>query len=441
MKNYSFKQFVENKDLNEVGQHVFPDKEGEFPERDKIRNPSNKGYLSPEKDLKQIGMDAYGSDMFAFGSAVEKSGKWYDKNNKLGLEGTPIFEITYFGDKNGIYVHFTNEMKSQLAYNLSNHKNSRSGDMNDLKNATLKSMINLAGAIITKHSQQHMEYGIPEQIVSFEPIFDFLSDEKELKNFSKYQNQDIKISLPITLFDKGLKLVALEVENKINSIMKSSFSKNEPRSQRALDRVIRKFGPNIIITSNTGSMGNKIDPSRQTLKPSNDKHSLLMDKEREETKERRKQHRAFTSVPSGTEMYGEKPRPNEMYPWKTHEYLANVYELKKKAEAARDNNVPFDYSNQGLKSSYDFLLQDLKTLRNEGPKAFLQTTGPDTTGRHRTKNDAYSDMKKLIDSLEEKQKKMSRPEPIPELKSKSEPMSSMPEQKPKRSWRDYLAGK
>ena len=115
--------------------------------------------------------------------------------------------------------------------------------------------------------------------------------------------------------------------------------------------------------------------------------------------------------------------------------------LKKKAEAARDNNVPFDYSNQGLKSSYDFLLQDLKTLRNEGPKAFLQTTGPDTTGRHRTKNDAYSDMKKLIDSLEEKQKKMSRPEPIPELKSKSEPMSSMPEQKPKRSWRDYLAGK
>ena len=114
-----------------------------------------------------------------------------------------------------------------------------------------------------------MEYGIPEQIVSFEPIFDFLSDEKELKNFSKYQNQDIKIALPITLFDKGLKLVALEVENKINSIMKSSFSKNEPRSQRALDRVIRKFGPNIIITSNTGSMGNKIDPSRQTLKLSN----------------------------------------------------------------------------------------------------------------------------------------------------------------------------
>ena len=54
MKNYSFKQFVENKDLNEVGQHVFPDKEGECPERDKIRNPSNKGYLSPEKDLKQI---------------------------------------------------------------------------------------------------------------------------------------------------------------------------------------------------------------------------------------------------------------------------------------------------------------------------------------------------------------------------------------------------
>ena len=183
-------------------------------------------------------------------------------------------------------------MKSQLAYNLSNHKNSRSGDMNDLKNATLKSMINLAGAIITKHSQQYMEYGIPEQIVSFEPIFDFLSDEKELKNFSKYQNQDIKIALPITLFDKGLKLVALEVENKINSTMKSNFSKNEPRSQRALDRVIRKFGPNIIITSNTGSMGNKIDPSRQTLKLSNDKHSLLMDKEREETKERRKQHSA-----------------------------------------------------------------------------------------------------------------------------------------------------
>ena len=45
--------------------------------------------------------------------------------------------------------------------------------------------------------------------------------------------------------------------------------------------------------------------------------------------------------------------------------------------------------------------------------------------------------------LEEKQKQMSRPEPIPELKSKSksEPMSSMPEKKPKRSWRDYLAGK
>ena len=323
-------------------------------------------------------------------------------------------------------------MKSQLAHNLSHHKNVRDGHMDDLTSTTLKSMINLAGAIITKHSQQYMEYGIPEQIVSFEPIFDFLSDEKKLKNFSKYQNQDIKIALPITLFDKGLKLVALEVENKINSIMKSSFSKNEPRSQRALDRVIRKSGPNIIITSNTGDLGGKIDPSRQTLKPSNDKHSLLMDKEREETKERRGRHSAFISTDD---------KPNKMYSWKTHEYLANVYELKKKAEAARDNNVPFDYSNQGLKSSYDFLLQDLKTLRNEGPKAFLQTTGPDTTGRHRTHNDAYSDMKKLIDSLEEKQKKMSRPEPIPEPKSKSEPMSSMPEQKPKRSWRDYLAGK
>ena len=428
MNNFSFKQFVENKDLNEVGQYVFPDKEGEFPERDKTRNPSNKPYLSPEKDLRRTGDFAYGSDMFAFGSAVEKDGKWYDKNNKLGGSGTAIFEITYFGDKNGIYVHFTDNMKSQLAHNLSHHKNVRDGHMDDLTSTTLKSMINLAGAIITKHSQQYMEYGIPEQIVSFEPIFDFLSDEKKLKNFSKYQNQDIKIALPITLFDKGLKLVALEVENKINSIMKSSFSKNEPRSQRALDRVIRKSGPNIIITSNTGDLGGKIDPSRQTLKPSNDKHSLLMDKEREETKERRGRHSAFISTDD---------KPNKMYSWKTHD----VYELKKKAEAARDNNVPFDYSNQGLKSSYDFLLQDLKTLRNEGPKAFLQTTGPDTTGRHRTHNDAYSDMKKLIDSLEEKQKKMSRPEPIPEPKSKSEPMSSMPEQKPKRSWRDYLAGK
>lgn len=418
MKNFSFKKFVKNKDLNEVGQHVFPDKEGEFPERDKLT------HMSPEDHLKQIGMDAYGSDMFAFGSAVEKSGKWYDKNNKLGLKGTPIFEITYFDNKNGIYVNFTNEMKSQLAYNLSHHKNVRDGRMDDLTSTTLKSMINLAGAIITKHSQQHMEsrdgYGIPEQIVSFEPIFDFLSDEKELKKFSKNQNQDIKIALPITLFDKGLKLVALEVENKINSTMKSSFSKNEPRNQRALDRVIRKSGPNIIITSNTGSMGNKIDPSRQTLKPSNDKHSLLMDKEREATKERRGRHSAFISTDD---------KPNKMYSWKTHEYLADVDELKKKAIAAKDNNVPFQYSGQDLKASYMFLLQDLKTLRNEGPKAYLQTTGPNTTGRHKTDN-AYNDMKKLIDSLEEKQKPISLPEP----------MSSKQEPKKEKGWLGKLFG-
>lgn len=376
MKNFSFKEYVENKDLNEVGQYVFPDKEGEFPEREKMH------WLSPESNLELIGMSGHGSDKFAFGSAVENNGKWYDKNNKLGGSSTPIFQITYFDNKNGIYVNFTNEMKSQLVHNLSRHKNIRDGRMDDFKNSILKSMMNLAGAIITKHSQQHMKsnkgYGIPEQIVSFEPIFDFLSDEKELK--------DSKIGLPVTLFDKGLKLVALEVENKINSVMKQSSWKDEiskPRNQRSLDRVIRKSGPNIIITSNTASLGKKIDPSRQTIKPSEDKHSSLMDKEREETKKRRGLHKPFISTPG---------KPNEGYPWKTHEYLADWENLYKKVLAAKDKNIPLNYKDgQSLEANYIFLLQDLEQLRKYGPDAYL------------TNRKSYSDLKKLINSLEEKQ--------------------------------------
>lgn len=418
--NYSFKKYVENKDLNEVGQHVFPDQEGEFPDRDKMH------WLSPEDNLELIGMYGHGSDKFAFGSAVEKNGKWYDKNNKLGGSSTPIFEITYFDNKNGIYVDFTNEMKSQLAYNLGRHKNVRDGQINDFKKSVLKSMINLAGAIITKHSQQQMKsnkgYGIPEQIVSFEPIFDFLSDEKELKNRSRNQDQDIKIGLPITLFDKGLKLVALEVENKINSTMKQSSWKDEiskPRNQRSLDRVIRKSGPNIIITSNTASFGKKIDPSRQTIKPSEDKHSSLMDKEREETKKRRGLHKPFISTPG---------KPNEKYPWKTHEYLADWENLYKKVLAAKDKNIPLNYKDgQSLEANYIFLLQDLEQLRKYGPDAYL------------TNRKSYNDLKKLINSLEEKQ------QPSPgvgnsDLGSDAATATTKTTAKKGRTWRQWLTG-
>lgn len=208
MNNYSFKHFYENKMMQEVGQHVFPD------------NP--KDYLDKGDE---IGAMSHGKP-YAFGSTEKRpqsrqgeSGNfWFDKKNPLGGETTPVF-VTKDRDHGIIEVDFTSEMKGQLATYMTREVPFSDTRDNSLRNSEkiLKSFIKAAGQIILDHGHSgRAGIGGQPRYIMFKPAFDYLRNQEEIQKYSGKKNYGI--NLPLTLLEKGLNLAAKEAEKKFNSL-------------------------------------------------------------------------------------------------------------------------------------------------------------------------------------------------------------------------------
>ena len=217
MKNFSFKQFIENKDLNEVGQHVFPDKDNDPAYKKPFHNST----------VKQV-----------------EDGGYADTENKFSSD-MPVFKIKSI--KNGIEVELGGMIKSRLllASDAGHNTDPRTGEgMNqsggqtyDVKNdkkgsfykgfgkshissmddslynpdsdgkhidIILKSMMKVAAQIIIDSHQYN-------RIISFKPVFDWLQNPRPDRDVQT------RIALMYTTLDKGLKMIIREASNKINT--------------------------------------------------------------------------------------------------------------------------------------------------------------------------------------------------------------------------------
>lgn len=186
MINYSFKSFYEKKMIQEVGQHIFD---------------------KPSIDQRHT-QSRYTGEYGNF---------WFDKNNPLGGETTPIF-VTKHNGWGEIEVDFTSEMKGQLATYMTRGVPFYDIRDNSLryKEEILKTFIKAAGQIIfdARHIGSTGIGGQPRYI-KFKPAFDYLRNQGEIKNISGENN--FGINLPLTLLEKGLNLAAKEAEKKLNS--------------------------------------------------------------------------------------------------------------------------------------------------------------------------------------------------------------------------------
>jgi hypothetical protein len=217
MKNFSFKQFIENKDLNEVGQHVFPD------------DKNDPAYKKPfhNSTVKQV-----------------EDGGYADTENKFSGD-MPVFKIKSI--KNGIEVELGGMIKSRLllASDAGHNTDPRTGEgmyksggqtydvQNDKKGSfykgfgkshissmddslynpdsdgkhidiILKSMMKVAAQIIIDSHQYN-------RIISFKPVFDWLQNPRPDRDVQT------RIALMYTTLDKGLKMIIREASNKINT--------------------------------------------------------------------------------------------------------------------------------------------------------------------------------------------------------------------------------
>jgi hypothetical protein len=205
--NYSFKQFVENKDLNEVGQYVFGQGENmpsvatsykgsDFPHHDSAGDSKHDDYQVYDKNNANLGA------------------KYADQFTKQSM-GKSIFNVSV--TPSGSNISFTEEMKQHL------NNNNKKVDMgekqffgknkhkeNEMIGSIGKSMLAAAGSILD--NQLRFAYTDFRKMkntrtVSLEPIFEFLSQGMK-GNVSVF-----KILFP--LFERGLKKVVYELNQKI----------------------------------------------------------------------------------------------------------------------------------------------------------------------------------------------------------------------------------
>lgn len=198
---YSFKKFVENKDLNEVGQHVFPD-------QDTVKKHGNV-YADGDLSVFEVS-DIIGSEMI-----------------NVALSEKLQYEL-YSAAKSEAYA----DTKGK-SYNRNYAKS-------DTIEKYLGQMLRVAGKII-------MDYHDKVKKISFQPVFYFLKDPKDPNGASKLNNyfknnssldtkprgsfsnlrpdgeldqnpQTVKAPLLYTTLDKGLQTVVREANKKIPNL-------------------------------------------------------------------------------------------------------------------------------------------------------------------------------------------------------------------------------
>jgi hypothetical protein len=202
MKNFSFKKFVENKDLNEVGQHVFPD-------QDTVKKYGNV-YADGDLSVFEVS-DIIGSEMINVALS-----------EKLQYELYSLAKSEVYADTKG------------KSYNPRYPKS-------DTIEKYLGQMLRVAGKII-------MDYHDKVKKISFQPVFYFLKDLKDpryeaskLNNYFKNNSsldtkptgsfsnlrpdgeldqnpQTVKAPLLYTTLDKGLQTVVREANKKIPNL-------------------------------------------------------------------------------------------------------------------------------------------------------------------------------------------------------------------------------
>ena len=217
--NYSFKKFVENKDLNEVGQQFVFDRG--LPSKD------NEPTISVATSYRNSDFPHHDA-----GEGKHDDYQVYDKKNvNLGWNddkaGKSIFNVSV--TPSGADISFTEEMKQHL------NNNNKKVDMgekqffgknkhkeNEMIGSIGKSMLAAAGSILDnqlRFAQTDFRKMKITRIVSFEPIFQFLSQGMK-GNVSVFKRL-------FPLFERGLKTVVYELNQKNKrDIERSKTEKN-----------------------------------------------------------------------------------------------------------------------------------------------------------------------------------------------------------------------
>ena len=207
---YSFKQFVENKDLNEVGQYVFGQGENMPSVATSLNNNPTAGNSAfPHPDAGTARHDdfqVYDKKNVNLGSKIGDGG--YEKD----IKGKSIFNVSRSTE--GVNISFTEEMKQHL--NNNNEKDDGEEDFfgsgheeNEMIGSIGKSMLAAAGSILDNQLQfAQTDFRKMKNIrtVSFEPIFEFLSQGMK-GNVSVFKRL-------FPLFERGLKTVVYELNQK-----------------------------------------------------------------------------------------------------------------------------------------------------------------------------------------------------------------------------------
>ena len=239
MNNYSFKKFVENKDLNEVGQQfVFdrglPSKNNEptiSVATSLNNNPTANTSAFPHHDAGEGKHDDY---------------QVYDKKNvNLGWNddkaGKSIFNVSV--TPSGADISFTEEMKQHL------NNNNKKVDMgekqffgknkhkeNEMIGSIGKSMLAAAGSILDnqlRFAQTDFRKMKITRIVSLEPIFQFLSQGMK-GNVSVFKRL-------FPLFERGLKTVVYELNQKNKRDIERSKTEKNNSGISTYDSGISKY--------------------------------------------------------------------------------------------------------------------------------------------------------------------------------------------------------
>ena len=229
MKNYSFKKFVENKDLNEAGQYgqyVFGQGENMPSVATSYRNSD-----FPHHDAGEGKHDDY---------------QVYDKKNvNLGWNddkaGKSIFNVSV--TPSGADISFTEEMKQHL------NNNNKKVDMgekqffgknkhkeNEMIGSIGKSMLAAAGSILDnqlRFAQTDFRKMKITRIVSLEPIFQFLSQGMK-GNVSVFKRL-------FPLFERGLKTVVYELNQKNKRDIERSKTEKNNSGISTYDSGISKY--------------------------------------------------------------------------------------------------------------------------------------------------------------------------------------------------------
>lgn len=217
--NYSFKKFVENKDLNEVGQQFVFDRG--LPSKDNEptisvatslnNNPTAGNSAFPHPDAgtgKHDDYQVYDKKNVNLGSKIGDGG--YEKD----IKGKSIFNVSRSTE--GVDISFTEEMKQHL------NNNNKKVDMgekqffgknkhkeNEMIGSIGKSMLAAAGSILDNQlqfAQTDLRNMRITRDVSFEPIFEFLAQGMK-GNVSVFKRL-------FPLFERGLKTVVYELKQK-----------------------------------------------------------------------------------------------------------------------------------------------------------------------------------------------------------------------------------